>query len=71
MYNAQVINGKKDENKITEIKLCCRTCPQKCEMTLLVEGYSIIYVQGDGCKKGRMSVYKEFKKRKLNNSYGF
>ena len=40
------------EYRISEIKLTCNTCPRQCEMTLLMEGASILMVKDDGCKKG-------------------
>ena len=52
------------EDRISEIKLTCNSCPRQCEMTLLMEGLSVLMVKDDGCKKGSKFAYKEMKNRK-------
>jgi hypothetical protein len=52
------------EDRISEIKLTCNSCPRQCEMTLLMEGLSVLMVKDDGCKKGTKFAYKEMKNRK-------
>ncbi len=49
---------------VNEIKLTCTSCPRQCEMTLLMEGLSVLMVKDDGCKKGTKFAYKEMKNRK-------
>lgn len=49
------------EDGVSEIKLTCNTCPRQCEMTLLMEGASILMVKDDGCKKGSKFAYREIK----------
>ncbi|WP_373482198.1 hypothetical protein [Acetobacterium sp.] len=56
------------EDGVSEIKLTCTTCPRQCEMTLLMEGLSVLMVKDDGCKKGSKFAYKEMKKRKKQKS---
>lgn len=51
-----------------EIKLTCNTCPRQCEMTLLMEGLSILMVKDDGCKKGSKFAYREIKNRRKQRS---
>ncbi|WP_414151050.1 hypothetical protein ACIZ62_00835 [Acetobacterium carbinolicum] len=53
------------ENGVQEIKLTCSTCPRQCEMTLLMEGISVLMVKDDGCKKGSKFAYREMKNRKM------
>jgi hypothetical protein len=62
--NHQEENEVGKTQKIKEITLCCITCPKQCEMTLLVEGFSVLFVKGEGCKKGRKFAYKELKNRR-------
>ncbi len=52
------------EDGVSEIKLTCNTCPRQCEMTLLMEGASILMVKDDGCKKGSKFAYREIKNRR-------
>ncbi len=54
----------RQEDGIGEIKLTCNSCPRQCEMTLLMEGLSVLMVKDDGCKKGSKFAYKEMKNRK-------
>ncbi|WKY48906.1 hypothetical protein Q5O24_06200 [Eubacteriaceae bacterium ES3] len=57
-----------DSNKFTEVyeeKLSCSNCNRNCEMTLLMDGCSVLYVEGDGCKKGQKYAYKEMRKLKV------
>ncbi|PKM59446.1 MAG: hypothetical protein CVU99_13365 [Firmicutes bacterium HGW-Firmicutes-4] len=54
----------RQENGVWEIKLTCNTCPRQCEMTLLMEGASILMVKNDGCKKGSKFAYREIKNRR-------
>jgi CxxC motif-containing protein len=67
-----MLNEKNDkeaihgDNGVREVKICCNTCPRQCEMTLLMEGFSILMVKDDGCKKGSKFAYKEIKNRKTN-----
>ena len=49
---------------VSEIKLTCKTCPHQCEMTLLMDGASILMVKDDGCKKGSKFAYREIKNRR-------
>lgn len=57
-------DGIQADDAIREIKLICKTCPRQCEMTLLMEGLSVLMVKDDGCKKGSKFAYKEMKNRK-------
>lgn len=59
-------DGMQGDNGVREVKLCCNTCPRQCEMTLLMEGSSILMVKDDGCKIGSKFAYKEIKNRKKN-----
>lgn len=52
------------EDGVSEIKLTCNTCPRQCEMTLLMEGASILMVKDDGYKKGSKFAYREIKNRR-------
>ena len=52
------------EDRISEIKLTCNSCPRQCEMTLLMEGLSVLMVKDDGCKKGSKFAYREIKNRR-------
>ena len=54
----------RQEDGVREIKLICKTCSRQCEMTLLMEGLSVLMVKDDGCKKGSKFAYKEMKNRK-------
>lgn len=62
-------DGIHEDNGVREVKLCCKTCPRQCEMTLLMEGSSILMVKDDGCKKGSKFAYKEIKNRKTNKKH--
>lgn len=57
------------EDGVREIKLTCNTCPRQCEMTLLMEGLSVLMVKDDGCKKGSKFAYREMKSRKKERSH--
>ena len=54
----------RQEDGVSEFKLTCTTCPRQCEMTLLMEGASILMVKDDGCKKGSKFAYREIKNRR-------
>ncbi|MBC3899834.1 hypothetical protein GH811_09425 [Acetobacterium malicum] len=56
------------EDGVSEIKLTCTTCPRQCEMTLLMDGASILMVKDDGCKKGSKFAYREMKNRRKQRS---
>lgn len=64
MNCAQNSHITSEAEKIREVTLCCITCPKQCEMTLLLEGFSLLFVKGEGCKKGRKFAYKELKNRR-------
>ncbi len=56
------------EDGVREIKLSCNTCSRQCEMTLLMEGLSVLMVKDDGCKKGSRFAYREMKNRRKERS---
>lgn len=64
MFGMYEVFETKESKEIREIKLCCITCPKQCEMTLLMEGFSVLFVKGDGCKKGQKFAYREMKNRR-------
>ncbi|WKY45873.1 hypothetical protein Q5O14_07195 [Eubacteriaceae bacterium ES2] len=51
---------------IYEKKLCCTNCYRNCEMTLLMEDCSVLFVEGDGCRKGQIFAYKKAHKKKAS-----
>ncbi|AWW27216.1 hypothetical protein [Acetobacterium sp. KB-1] len=58
-------DGIQVDDGVREIKLFCKVCPRQCEMTLLMEGLSVLMVKDDGCKKGSKFAYREMKNRKM------
>jgi hypothetical protein len=71
MINTDLIEEKakiRQEDGVSEFKLTCTTCPRQCEMTLLMEGASILMVKDDGCKKGSKFAYREMKNRRKQRS---
>jgi len=57
-------DGIQVDDGVREIKLFCKVCPRQCEMTLLMEGISVLMVKDDGCKKGSKFAYREIKNRR-------
>jgi CxxC motif-containing protein len=48
-----------EQNGITVLKLCCTTCPSECELTVFVDGDTVLQVEGNTCKRGEKFAYKE------------